>query len=70
MHGQVLEHFRSVILLSLYWKHYTRNGAIGSMLSGALTVIIWKQLEGGIFNLYEIVPGFVNALIPWCRFLD
>ena len=55
--------FGSVILLSLYWKHYTRNGAIGSMLSGTITVITWIQLEGGIFNLYSIVPGFGIALI-------
>jgi sodium/proline symporter len=26
---------------------------------GALTVIIWKQLEGGIFDMYEILPGFI-----------
>ena len=22
-------------------------------------VIIWKQLNGGIFDVYEIVPGFL-----------
>ncbi len=26
-------------------------------------VILWKQLSGGIFNLYEIVPGFVLSCI-------
>ena len=33
------------------------------MVVGALTVIIYKQLEGGIFDSYEIVPGFIAAWI-------
>lgn len=33
------------------------------MITGAATVLIWKQMEGGIFDLYEILPGFVFALI-------
>jgi len=28
---------------------------------GGLTVLIWKQLN--LFGLYEIVPGFIFALI-------
>jgi sodium/proline symporter len=26
-----------------------------------LTVVFWSNLQGGIFDLYEIVPGFVFA---------
>jgi sodium/proline symporter len=37
----------------------TRNGAIAGMLVGALTVILWKQVEGGMFDMYEILPGFI-----------
>ena len=51
--------FGPVIILSLFWKHMTRNGALGGMILGAVTVIIWKQLQGGIFDLYEILPGFL-----------
>jgi sodium/proline symporter len=29
------------------------------MLVGGLTVILWKQGSGGIFALYEMVPGVV-----------
>ena len=29
------------------------------MILGALTVIVWKQLSGGIFDMYEILPGFI-----------
>jgi len=49
--------FGPSILLSLYWKGMTRNGALAGIIAGGLTVIVWKQLSGGLFDLYEIVPG-------------
>ncbi|KVX03687.1 sodium/proline symporter PutP [Shewanella frigidimarina] len=55
--------FGPVVLLSLFWQGYSRNGAISTILVGALTVVVWKQLTGGIFELYEIVPGFVFAML-------
>lgn len=51
--------FGPIIVLSLFWKRTTREGAIAGMVIGALTVIIWAQLEGGMFDLYELVPGFI-----------
>jgi len=33
------------------------------MIVGGITVIIWKQLQGGIFELYEIVPGFILSVL-------
>lgn len=55
--------FGPMILLALYWKNYNKFGAISSIIVGALTVIVWKNLEGGLFDLYEIVPGFIFALV-------
>jgi len=55
--------FGPTILLSLFWKRMTRNGALAGVLSGGLTVIIWKHLEGGIFDLYEIIPGFLFSAV-------
>jgi sodium/proline symporter len=55
--------FGPLVILSLYHKNITRNGAIAGIISGALTVIIWKQLSGGIFDLYELLPAFVIASI-------
>lgn len=49
--------FGPVLLFSLYWRAMTRTAALAGMVSGAMTVIIWKQLEGGIFDLYEMLPG-------------
>ncbi|PKM65419.1 MAG: sodium/proline symporter PutP [Firmicutes bacterium HGW-Firmicutes-19] len=55
--------FGPAILLSLMWKRMTRNGALAGMISGGLTVILWKNLSGGIFDLYELLPAFIIALI-------
>ncbi len=51
--------FGPVIILSLFWRRMTRNGTLMGMILGAATVIVWKQLKGGIFDMYEILPGFV-----------
>ncbi|MEZ9368191.1 sodium/proline symporter PutP [Shewanella sp. 10N.286.51.B2] len=53
--------FGPVVLLSLFWQQYSRNGAVATIVVGAVTVVVWKQLSGGIFDLYEIVPGFLLA---------
>ena len=53
--------FGPVIILSLFWKRMTRNGALAGIIVGAVTVLVWKQL--GWFGLYEIIPGFILAWI-------
>jgi sodium/proline symporter len=55
--------FGPVIILSLYWKRMTYEGAIAGILTGGFVVIFWKQFENGIFALYELVPGFVISTI-------
>jgi sodium/proline symporter len=55
--------FGPLMILSLFWARMTLNGAIAGIVVGGLTVLIWKQFGGGIFDLYEIVPGFVFSTI-------
>ena len=55
--------FGPVIILSLYWSRMTRNGALAGMIVGAVTVIVWNELSGGLFDVYEILPGFIFATI-------
>ena len=33
------------------------------MLAGGITVILWRQGEGGWFELYEMVPGIMASCI-------
>lgn len=55
--------FGPALILALYWKRMNRNGALAGILIGAITVVVWKELSGGIFELFEIVPGFILATI-------
>ncbi|MGL4986701.1 MAG: sodium/proline symporter PutP [Treponemataceae bacterium] len=55
--------FAPIILLSLFWRKTTRNGAIAGMLSGGFIAVLWFNLSGGIFDVYEILPGFLAGLI-------
>lgn len=55
--------FGPVLLLSLYWKRMNRNGALAGILVGGITIVVWKQLQGGIYDIYEIVPGIIFATV-------
>ncbi len=55
--------FGPALLISLYWRRMNRQGAMAGILVGGLTVITWKNLEGGLFDLYELVPGFVLSFL-------
>jgi len=58
--------FGPAIILSLYWPRTSRNGALAGMIVGGVTVILWKHGSGGIFALYELVPGFLlSAMAIW-----
>ncbi|GAA0580119.1 sodium/proline symporter PutP [Caenispirillum bisanense] len=51
--------FGPIILLSLTWERLSRNGALAGILVGAATVVVWAELSGGLFDVYEILPGFL-----------
>lgn len=51
--------FGPTLLFSLHWPAMTRHAALAGILVGGVTVIVWKQLSGGIFDVYELVPGFL-----------
>ncbi|SNV17980.1 Proline permease [Dermatophilus congolensis] len=55
--------FGPTILLSLYWRKLTTAGALAGMITGATLVAIWRPLSGGIFDIYEIIPGFLGHLL-------
>ena len=55
--------FGPLIILSLFWKRMTLNGAVGGIIAGGATVLLWERLHGGLFDIYEIIPGFVFSVI-------
>ena len=54
--------FGPLIILSLFWRRMTLNGALTGMLVGAVVVILWKNMFSDT-GLYEIIPGFICSLI-------
>ena len=64
--------FGPVVLLSLYWKKSNGKGAFAGMVVGFITTILWNTflsadsvLKCCVYNtgLYELVPGFLFAVI-------
>ena len=54
--------FGPLIILSLFWRRMTLNGAIAGMVVGAVTVIVWKNTMAAT-GIYEIIPGFIFSAI-------
>ena len=58
--------FGPVILFTLYSKKITRNGAIGGMLTGFFTTIVWKTAGLSDTIIYELVPAFLlSSFVIW-----
>ena len=58
--------FGPLMLCALYWRRTNTQGALAGMITGAVTVIVWNVFikpMGGIFGVYELLPGFILALI-------
>jgi len=55
--------FGPALVLSLYWERMNRNGALAGILVGGVTIVVWKQLSGGWFDVYEIVPGIILSAL-------
>ena len=58
--------FAPVMLCALFWKRCNKWGALAGMISGAIVIFLWKYLVrpiGGAWNIYELLPAFIVALI-------
>ncbi len=55
--------FGPAVVLSLYWDKMNRNGALAGIIVGGVTIVVWRQLTGGWFDVYEIVPGMIFSTL-------
>lgn len=55
--------FGPVMLFALFWKRTNKWGAMAGMISGGITVIAWHYAQGGLFDLYELLPAFLVSCI-------
>ena len=57
--------FGPLVLLALFWKRSTFQGALCGMVSGGVMVFVWKFLirpMGGALGIYELLPAFLLGL--------
>lgn len=58
--------FGPVMLCALFWKRSNKYGAIAGMVTGGVTVFVWKFLIrpiSPVLNIYELLPAFLVAMI-------
>lgn len=70
--------FGPIMLCALFWKRTTKQGAITGMISGGITVFLYKWLrdgfvfgnkltggfiDGTIFDIYELLPAFIIGVV-------
>ena len=53
--------FGPALLMCLFWRRVTERGVLAGIVTGGITVLIWKQ--AALLGLYEIVPGFLLAFL-------
>ena len=53
--------FGPALLMCLFWRRTTERGVLVGIVTGGVTVLVWKQFA--LFGLYEIVPGFLFGAV-------
>ena len=62
--------FGPIMLFSLFWKRTTRIGAIAGMVTGGVSVFVWKLVlnqflssKVALFGIYELLPAFILSSV-------
>ena len=50
------------IVMSLYAPETSTRSALAGMLTGTGVVVVWGKLDGGIFEIYALLPGFICGI--------
>ncbi len=53
--------FGPLIIFSVLWDRMNPQGALAGIVVGAVVVVVWKNISGGIFELYEMFPAFLAS---------
>lgn len=53
--------FGPLMLLSLYWKRMNLQGAIASMVTGFVVIILWESFMD-FTGIYSLLPGFIISM--------
>jgi sodium/proline symporter len=50
-------------ILALFWKKTTRQGIFAGLLTGTLSVFLWKSIPALSERMYELIPAFFLSLL-------
>jgi sodium/proline symporter len=50
-------------ILALFWKRTSRTGVIAGLLTGTITVFVWKSVPLLSDAMYELIPAFFLSLL-------
>lgn len=50
-------------ILALYWEGTTRSGIFAGLITGTVVTIVWYYIPVLKDSLYELIPGFLAALL-------
>ena len=58
--------FGPTVLCALFWKRSNKEGILAGLIAGGVMVFVWKFVVrpmGGVWNVYELLPAFLVALV-------
>jgi sodium/proline symporter len=58
--------FGPVMMCAIFWRRTNFWGALIGMVSGGTMMLVWHYMikpMGGVFGLYELLPGFLVGLV-------
>jgi SSS family solute:Na+ symporter len=55
--------FGPVVILGLFWRPASRNGALAGMIAGATVTIAWRLWFKAPTGIYELIPGFAAGML-------
>ena len=55
--------FGPVVLFALFWKRTNKQGAIAGMITGAISIFVWKFCVRSVLDIYELLPAFIISSI-------
>lgn len=55
--------FGPIVLFALFWNRMTKWGAFAGIISGGATVLVWNCFTGGVFEIYEMIPGVLISSV-------
>lgn len=50
-------------ILALFWKRTSKSGVIAGLLTGTITVFVWKSIPVLSEKMYELIPAFILSLL-------